>query len=289
MRAEEKGIPLEQVNASGPDGLIIERDVLRAGLSREYRHDGPRPSPVRELAKSGKTAPPESRLNGQPGRWVALTAMRTAIARHLKESLSIAAQANHRMDADFSEAARLRKQLQEGGLAISFTDLIVKATAHALRALPPMNSTWTDGGLFIYQDVNIGIAVALEDGLVVPVLKNADRLSLRAVHERSVELAERAREGKLNPSDQEGGTFTITNLGMYDVESFTAIINQPQSGILAVGKISDRPVVARGEIAIRPLATLSLTYDHRVIDGAPAAQFLKIVRNNIENPLLFAL
>ncbi len=272
MRAEEKGIPLEQVRASGPDGLIIERDVLRGSLGYEHRPSGA-----------------ETQLNGQPGRLVALTAMRAAIARRLRESLSIAAQANHRMDADFSEAARLRKQLQEGGLELSFTDIIMKATAHALRAMPLMNSTWTDRGLFIYQDVNIGIAVALEDGLVVPVVKGADELTLRMVHERSAQLADKARTGKLDPSDHEGGTFTITNLGMYDVESFTAIINQPESGILAVGKIIERPVVISGQIAIRPLATLSLTYDHRVIDGAPAAQFLRLVKSNIENPLLFSV
>lgn len=201
-------------------------------------------------------------------------------------SLRNTAQANHRLKVDMSAAMELRKHLNHNSpYKISITDIFIKAAALALEEHPIMNSTLTDGGIAVNESVNIGIAVAIRDGLVVPVLKGCGNMSLTDISRASAVLVEKAKNRRLLPDDMQGGTFTITNLGMFGIESFTAIINPPEVGILAVGAAIPTPVAdGAGNITVRPMLELSLTYDHRVVDGAPAALFLNSVKKWIESP-----
>jgi pyruvate dehydrogenase E2 component (dihydrolipoamide acetyltransferase) len=189
----------------------------------------------------------------------------------MRDSLDTAAQAVHRLTVDMSETVRMRSKLKEAEISVSYNDIILKAAARALREHPRMNSALTDQGILEFGHVNIGVAVALEDGLIVPVIRDVDLLGLEAVHAESRRLGEAARTGALTGDDMQGGTFSVSNLGMYGLDSFTAIIDSPESGILAVGAIKDQ---------------LSLTYDHRVVDGAPAADFLRSIARILENPYI---
>ncbi len=173
---------------------------------------------------------------------------------------------------------------KRAGAASTYTDLLVKLVAAAISRQPRINSSWRVGSIEQHQDVNVGIAVATDDGLVVPVIKRADTLNVGEIAERRHELAERATAGKLAPADITGGTFTLTNLGMYGVDAFAAIVNPPQAGILAVGRIADRVIAVAGQPAVRPTMILTLSCDHRAIDGARAAQFLDELVSLIEEP-----
>jgi pyruvate dehydrogenase E2 component (dihydrolipoamide acetyltransferase) len=192
------------------------------------------------------------------------------------------------MDVNMTEVNKKRTAWKEKKeeVAPSINDFILCACAQALRDFPSLNSTFTDQGIELLSDINIGMAVALEEGLVVPVIRNADRLSLEELARQSRELAEKAQKKKLFPLDYEGGTFTVSNLGMFGVDSFVAIINPPQCAILAVGQVSPR-VVPHGEgIAIRSMMTMTLSADHRIVDGAIAARFLQEVKGLLEKPVL---
>jgi pyruvate dehydrogenase E2 component (dihydrolipoamide acetyltransferase) len=223
------------------------------------------------------------------GTIIPLAGIRKIIAERMKFSLDTMAPANHRMDVDMTELLALRKKLNEfyekQGVKISIMDLLIKITARALKDFPMVNSSMVPEGILLHDAVNMGIAVAVDKGLVVPALKNAHLKTLPEISAASKELIDKARNGKLSPDEMSGGTFTITNLGMYDVDSFTPIINPPEAGILGVGKINDRAVVESGVICIRPITTLSLTFDHRIVDGAPAADFLKAIKAKLQNPL----
>jgi pyruvate dehydrogenase E2 component (dihydrolipoamide acetyltransferase) len=188
------------------------------------------------------------------------------------------------MDVDMTEITRRRSGLKTAGEAVvpSINDYILAAAARALRDFPALNAAFIGKGVELYADINLGVAVAIEDGLVVPVIRNADRLSLAELAKESRALAEKAQKKKLFPLDYEGGTFTVSNLGMFGVDNFIAIINPPQCAILAVGQVKPR-VVAHGEgIAVRPMMTMSLSADHRVVDGAMAARFLQEVKGQLE-------
>jgi pyruvate dehydrogenase E2 component (dihydrolipoamide acetyltransferase) len=169
-----------------------------------------------------------------------------------------------------SEAVRLRESLKEAGIKISYNDIILKTAAAALRRLPAMNCSLQDGEIITYSNINIGMAVALDEGLIVPVMNNVDLRSLEQINAESGRLGELAKTGGLTSEDLSGATFTVSNLGMYGLDRFTAIINEPESGILAV--------------VVKPVCSLTLTYDHRVIDGAPAAEFLMLIKAILENP-----
>ena len=266
--AEEAGVNICNIRGTGGEGLIIERDVLNI-IQNAALPDQSISSPA-----------------GTTGRILPFSGMRKTVAQRMMTSLHGMAQANHRIKVDMSGVVKLREELKNGGLSVSYTDILVKAVAKALKLHPEMNAELTDQGIWLKDEVNIGIAVALEQGLVVPVLRNADQKSLAGISQDVRELIEKARNGKLSPEDMTGGTFTVTNLGMYDLDSFTAIINPPESAILAVGKIDRVPVVAEGEVVIRPVCCLSLTYDHRIIDGAPAARFLQQIKQLLQHPLL---
>lgn len=257
MRAQEKNIAITDVTGTGPDGLIIERDVLA----------------FTPAAAQNETVIP-------------FDGMRKAISNNMVKSLTTMAQANHRMKVDMTESVRFRNKLKEEGIKVSYTDILIKAVTQALLKFPMMNACVDGEKIICKHYVNIGVAVAVEKGLLVPNIKNAENLSVSQLHDQVATLAEKARSGKLTPAEYSNGTFTITNLGMYEIDEFTPIINPPEVGILGVGAITDTPWVVDGKLEIRPIMVLSLTYDHRVIDGAPAAQFLQYIKKLLQNPYL---
>jgi pyruvate dehydrogenase E2 component (dihydrolipoamide acetyltransferase) len=217
-----------------------------------------------------------------------LSQMRKTIARRLSESKSSAPHFYLTMEIDMSQAVDDRKKmnsmLDESG-RISFNDLVVKACALALVRHPKVNSSWMDTSIRTYQHVHIGVAVAVEEGLLVPVIRNTDQKSLSTIHTEIGELAERARLKRLQPEEMQGNTFTISNLGMFGIDEFTAIINPPDACILAVGAIVEKPVVRAGAITTAHIMKVTLSCDHRVVDGATGAQFLKTVRQFLESPV----
>ena len=265
MIASERHIDLRDIKGSGPENLIIQRDVIQVS-----------PASFGEAANEISAA----------GVLTPLSSMRRTIARRVKESLAASAQASHEMDIDCTEMMRLKADLKKWNVEVSFTDIIVKAAGVALRQHPLMNSTWTDKGILMRERVHVGVAVALEEGLLVPVIRDVDTASLSSIHARTREMIAKAREGALRAEDLEDAGFTVTNLGMYEIDRFTAIIDQPQSGILAVGRIVQKPAVVEQTVQIRPQMTITLSYDHRVIDGAPAARFLQTLRQLLESPYL---
>jgi pyruvate dehydrogenase E2 component (dihydrolipoamide acetyltransferase) len=262
--AKERGIDLSSLKGSGPEGAVLAEDVVRAPDAQATAPEGP--LKVKET--------------------VQLTPMRRIVGERMTKSKQTAPHFYLSMDADMTEVTRRRRALKEKGgeLVPSINDFILSASARALKDFPSLNAAFTDQRVEIYSDINIGVAVALEEGLVVPVIRNADRLTLRELAKQSHELADKAQKKKLFPLDYEGGTFTVSNLGMFGVDNFIAIINPPQSAILAVGQVRPR-VVPYGEgIAVRPIMIMSLSADHRVVDGAIAARFLHQVKKQLEEP-----
>lgn len=259
--AREHGLDLRQVPGSGPGGRVTERDVLA-------------------YVEAPKAAPPAA-----AGQVIPFAGPRQAIAERMTESLRTMAQVTLTTEADVTPLVEFREALRRR-YEVSYTDLVIKAVAAALRAHPALNSTLVGDEIHLLQEVNVGFAVALDDGLMVPVVRNADRLSLQEVARETARLAEAARGGNLTVDEVTGATFTVTNLGGYGVDAFTPIINPPEVGILGVGRIVEKPAVHRGSIAVRSLMALSLTFDHRIVDGAPAAAFLRTVREFLEQPAL---
>ncbi len=310
-KAEEYGLDIHTLSGTGPEGMVVERDVQAAAqnqpkatpLARQSAAEsgidlsgiegsGPRGKIYRKDVEAAQRSVGGTAAAGtasgafRADRLVPLTGMRRTISARMRESLDTAAQAVHRIDVDMSETVRMRESLKTAEVKVSYNDIILKAVAVSLQQHPRINSRLTDEGILELGAVNIGVAVALDEGLIVPVLRDVDLLSLKAIHEETRRLAERARTGELTQEEYTGGSFSVSNLGMYDLDSFTAIINRPESGILAVGAIKDKPAAVKGELHIRPMCGLSLTYDHRIIDGAPAADFLRSVKQLLENPYL---
>ncbi|TET58403.1 2-oxo acid dehydrogenase subunit E2 [Candidatus Bathyarchaeota archaeon] len=249
--AKEHNVDLGCVAGTGPEGRILERDVEQ---HLEERVKTPR---IREE--------------------IPLTGIRKATAERVATSFRTAPHSFVIMEVDMTEATKIRDEAN-----ISYTAILVYSTAKALREFPVANSTLVDGKIRIYEDINVGVAVSTEKGLIVPVIWNADEKSLPKISSELKELVEKAREGNLSKEQLTGGTFTLTNLGMYNVDMFLPIINPPEAAILAAGRIVAKPVAAGGETRIKPTMTLTLGYDHRIIDGAPAAQFLKKAKESIE-------
>jgi pyruvate dehydrogenase E2 component (dihydrolipoamide acetyltransferase) len=219
-----------------------------------------------------------------PVRIVPLTSMRKTIIKRLSHSERNTLRVSMTMEVDMSEARRHRETLNQEGrnVRISYTDIIVQATIHSLKLNPILNSKLEGETIQIFEKIHMGVAVALESGLIVPVIRNADSLSLVEIARTMKKLIEKAKKGKLSLSEVTGGTFTITNLGHFGVEIFTSIINPPQSAILAVGRINEKPVVVNGEIVKRHVMAISLSFDHRIIDGAEAAMFLQGIKTVLE-------
>jgi pyruvate dehydrogenase E2 component (dihydrolipoamide acetyltransferase) len=275
--AASHGIDLRTLRGSGPDGRIIERDVQRV---------------VEAGTRGTGAAAPARSVSAVPAAVSAR--LRAVIARRMTESLQSTAQLTLTTEADMAEAARLRDEVgaeleRRGGVRPTYTDLIVRAAAIALRDHPRLNARWTDGGARLLPEIHVGVAVALDEGLVVPVIRHADRTALAEISTALRDLSERARTFRLAPAEMDGGTFTVTNLGMYDVDVFTPILNPPEAAILGAGRVHRRPVAVGDRVEVRPVMVLSLTFDHRVVDGAPAAQFLQRVKHVLEHPYLLLL
>ncbi len=268
--ALERGIDLGLLTGTGPDGRIIAEDVERGSSAAPAA-----PAPAAPLAHPADV---ES---------VPLTSIRRTIARRLTEAAQVPAfQLTVSMDMTRANALVGRARELDPDVRVTVTDLLARVCASALARHPEVNVQFTEEALIRFPSANIGIAVAAPQGLVVPVIHAVERLSLAEVAARRGELVERARAGTLQLADLEGGTFTISNLGMFGVEQFTAILNPPQAAILAVGVTIDRPVASAGEVAIRPMMTVTATFDHRAVDGAPAADFLRTVKTFLEDPAL---
>jgi pyruvate dehydrogenase E2 component (dihydrolipoamide acetyltransferase) len=267
--AAERNIPLGSIPGSGPGGRIIKRDI-------EAWAQNP------QAATAAPTAAPAA----TPGRELPLSGMRKTIARRLTESKVQAPHFYVTVEIDMDAAAAVREQIQRAEeTKVSFNDLIVKACAKALRKFPAVNASWGGEAIAVHGDVHVGVAVAINDGLIVPVVRDADRKSILEISREVKDLAARARDRKLKPEEFSGGTFSISNLGMFDVTEFTAIINPPESAILAVGAVKKVPVVKGDELAVGQRMRVTLSSDHRVIDGALAAQFLAELRRLLENPV----
>lgn len=268
--AKEKGIDISSVSGSGEGGRIVKRDVENFN-----------PASAKTGAKTAVAAGTESYDE------VNLSQMRKTIARRLAESKFSAPHFYLTMDIDMDNAISARKSINEQGAGkISFNDLVIKAVALALKKHPKVNASWLGDKIRYNHHVHIGVAVAVEDGLVVPVVKFADAKSLLAINEEVKVFAGKAREKKIQPSEMEGNTFTISNLGMYGIEEFTAIINPPDSCIMAVGAIRQEPVVKNGQIVVGNRMKVTLSCDHRSVDGATGSEFLLSFRQLLENPYL---
>ena len=250
--AREHEIDLALVNGSGPEGRIVEEDVRR--FIEETRGILPK---VKEV--------------------IPLSGYRKTSAERVSASFRTAPHSTVVMEVDVSKGMALHHKLQ-----VSYTAILVKAVAKSLAEYSIINSTLEGSQIKIFEDVNVGVAVATENGLVVPVIHNADKKRLEEIDAATKELTEKARQGKVAKEDLTGGTFTITNLGMYGVEFFIPIINPPEAAILAVGRVVEKPVVVDGKIEIKPMMMLSLSYDHRIVDGAPAGEFLTKVKEGVE-------
>jgi pyruvate dehydrogenase E2 component (dihydrolipoamide acetyltransferase) len=280
--AKEKGLDLSQLQGSGPGGRIIKADVESAQPASDTSSPAP-PAAVSDAPETAKGSVEYEEL----GKTQQL------IARRMAESKATAPHFYLRAVIDMSRAVEGRRKLkegaQEGSVVPSFNDMVVKACALALREHPRANGAYRDGRFELYSRVNVGVAVAAEDTLVVPTVFDADRKGLRQIAQDSRELAGKVREGTITPPELSGATFTVSNLGMFGIESFSAVINPPQAAILAVGAIEEKPVVREGEIAAAHLMGVDLACDHRILYGAPAAEFLARIRALLEEPFSLAL
>ena len=273
--ARELGVDLNNLNGTGPGGRITKEDVEAAAATRS----GAPMAPAATSVPAGSAAPAST---------VPVRGMRKTIAARMHESLQTMAQLTMDMDVVMDDAVKLREQLisewESEQIKPSYNDLVIRAAAKALQAHPLMNASFGDGEMTLHGAVNVGMAVALDEGLIVPVVKNANILSLKQIAQESARLAVAARDGQLDLGDLQDGTFTVSALGMFGVDSFTPIINSPQAGILGVNRLRD-DVAWEGNTPVRQrVMRLSLTWDHRVLDGAPAAQFLATVKDLLEAP-----
>jgi pyruvate dehydrogenase E2 component (dihydrolipoamide acetyltransferase) len=250
--AKEHGIELSTIKGSGPEGRISEEDVNR--FIEETKGVLPR---VKEI--------------------IPLSGFKKTSAERVSLSFRTAPHSTLMMEVDVSKAKEVHEKL-----GVSYTAILAEATAKALREYAIINSTLEGDQIKVFENVNVGVAVATKQGLIVPVIHDADKKSLKEIDSLISELTEKVRLGKLTKEELSGGTFTITNLGMYGVDFFTPIINPPEAAILAVGKVTEKPVVVNGQIEVKPMMMLSLSYDHRIVDGAPAAEFLQKIKEKIE-------
>jgi pyruvate dehydrogenase E2 component (dihydrolipoamide acetyltransferase) len=310
--AKEKGIDLAMVTGTGPKGRITEDDVKNykpaPAAPAKSEEPGVKATPLaaKVAADAGidlKDIPTHKRVLAQDimnylkstrekgpeesrEETVAMNGMRKAIAKNMLNSHMTSPTVTFNLGVDMTQMKLWREQLKAKEIKVSYTDLLVKFVAKALTEYPLLNCSVVDNKIVYKHYVNMGVAVALENGLVVPNVRDADKKSLTQIHDEVKDLAERARTGGLGMDELTGGTFTITNLGMYGIESFSPIINQPEVAILGVNTMEDKVVVRNGEIVIRPIMNFSLTADHRVVDGSVAAEFLQRVKTLLENPAL---
>ena len=285
--AREAGVDLKLVSGSGPGGRVVKRDV-EGSASR-----APAPAAAPAVVESHPASRiPHPAPSGVPYEDVPLTQIRKTIAKRLATSLGPIPHFFLTTEVDMERASEARdalnKQLGDQG-KVSFNDIIIKATAHALTKHRACNAWFQEDHIRYWNEVHIGMAVAVEDGLITPVVRNADLKSLAGIGAEAKELAERARNRRLQPSEYTGATFSVSNLGMFDIDQFTAVINPPEAGIIAVGSIVQKPVVVEGQLTARRRMRITMSCDHRVIDGATGAAFLKTLKQMLENPLAMLL
>ncbi len=269
--AERRGVDADRLAGTGPGGRVTKEDVQRA-------------------IDAGTAPPLEKKASGEPEHDVIpLTPIRRVTAERLSAHWAGAPQVTEGIDIDMTDMRAFRNASRSEwraayGLVPSLNDILLKAVAAALEAHPALNSAFVDGEVHRYREVNLGVAVDVEDGLVVPVLRNAAKLGLGQIATAAADLAERAKTGKLSVPDFEGATFTVSNLAALGVDWFTPVLNPPQCAILGVGRMRRMPAVVRNEVAVRDIATFVLTFDHRALDGAPAARFLARLKRLLESP-----
>jgi pyruvate dehydrogenase E2 component (dihydrolipoamide acetyltransferase) len=269
--AADRGMDLRQIRGSGPEGRIVVRDLST-------------------LAPSLGAAALIGRGTGEPYRDVPLTQIRKTIAKRLTQSIGPIPTFYLTTEVDMERIAEAREALNaraeaEKGQKISFNDIVIKATALALRQHPACNAWWQEDRIRYWNEIHVSVAVAVEDGLITPVVRDADRKTLREIGAEVRELAAKARERRLQPVEYSGGTFSISNLGMFEIDQFTAVINPPEAGILAIGSVTAKPVAEGGSVVVRRRMRVTMSCDHRVIDGALGAAFLKTLKAMLENPL----
>jgi len=280
--AEERGVDLTQVTGTGPGGRITREDVLGFLASRA---EAPAVAVVIPSAPTAPVPPAPT----EEFQIVPLSGMRRAIAKKMAYSKSSIPHFYIGAEVDMTEASKMRQNLiptieSKAGVRLSFTHLLIKAVAMALTEFPQLNAVFDGENIKLARDINIGIAVGLEDGLIVPVLKKANEMDLVKIASEADKLIARAREKRLREDEFVGGTFTVSNLGGFDVDSFIAIINPPETAILAVGRIREKPAVVNGNVTIRNMMNVTLSADHRVLDGVTAAKFLQRVKTLLETP-----
>lgn len=297
MTAERKNIDYKTVKGTGPSGLIIEKDVLAAAAVKASpvakaiaARKGVSITTVTGTGENGKIVKHDI-LSGDANlsredKVIPISGMRKVIADNMMNSVQSMAHAYHKVAVDMSEAKLIRAAFKKSEKKVSFNDIIIMALGRALQEHPRMNAWVEDGKITEKGSVNVGIAVAVDNGLIVPTVRDVQNMTIGEIHDESARLIAKTKAGGLKKEEYSGATFTVSNLGMFGIDEFTAIVNPPQVGILAVGSMTDTPVVRDGQIVIRPMMNLVLTYDHRVIDGAPAAQFLSRVKELLENPYL---
>lgn len=295
--ARENNVDLQKITGTGDEGRIVKRDIEAFIQQQPALPTAPQPPVVVPQPSVSTTAPTTPPVAPDISRFAAadssegysdvrVSQMRKTIARRLSESKFSAPHFYLTVVVNMDNAIQMRKRLNElSSVKISFNDLIVKATAMALRQHPAVNSSWLGDSIRTYNYINIGVAVAIEDGLVVPVIRHADNKSLSQIAADTQTLAAKAKEKRLQPAEMQGNTFSISNLGMFDIDEFTAIISPPDACILAVGKIGEVPAVVDGEIKIVNVMKLTLSCDHRVVDGAVGARFLQTLKAMLEDPL----
>jgi pyruvate dehydrogenase E2 component (dihydrolipoamide acetyltransferase) len=266
--ASERGVDVTEVRGSGPGGAVLAADVLEAPVSAAPHAEGPAVAAVSRADAAGVSTVWRIMAERMTVSWT------TAPHFYLVREVTVSRLVSWR-----------EKASKQTGARITYTDLLVKLVAAAISQHPGVNAAWKDGAIVRNTDVNVGLAVAIDDGLVVPVVHRADTLSLVDIAARREDVVSRAQAGKLRPADIQGGGFTISNLGMYGVDAFNAIVNPPQASILAVGRIADRVIAVNGQPAVQPTMMLTLSCDHRALDGARGAQFLGALADLIEEPL----
>ena len=290
--AREAGIDITQIAAHSSGKRIVKADVerflaRRESSSRESAEASPVPEVYATTTPSSQSA--VSSADSWPHRKIPHSSMRRAIARRLTESKQTVPHIYLSISCKLDNLIDLRQQLNEREGHISLNDFMIKAAALALQKEPAVNATWSNDAVLQWHKIDISVAVALPDGLITPIIRDANHKGLAEISSEIKDMAARAREGKLHPRDYEGGTFTISNLGMFGVEQFQAILNPPQAGILAIGRGSPQPVVSDGKIEIATMAQFTLSVDHRVVDGAIGATWLASFKRLIEDPLTMLL
>ncbi|WPZ33242.1 pyruvate dehydrogenase complex dihydrolipoamide acetyltransferase [Thalassobaculum sp. OXR-137] len=293
--AEQAGLDLNDVSGSGPNGRIVKADiekVMEGGAPKKAAaSQGAAPAAAPAAAAPAAQAPSPD-VPGLPSyKEIPNTNMRKVIAKRLTESKQFAPHFYLTVDCEIDELLKVRKDLnaKSDKYKLSVNDLVIRASAIALKQVPAANATWTEKAIRIYDQVDISVAVAIEGGLITPVIRDAGSKGLVEISAAMKDLAGRAREGKLSPEDYQGGTFSISNLGMFGIKDFAAVINPPQGAILAVGAGEQRPVVKDGALAVATVMSCTLSVDHRVVDGAVGAEFLAAFKKLIEDPLTMLL